>query len=336
MPRRALLFLALFVFLPQFAEAIAIPPCTEAGGMDIIPLSNGTGTYCVSDYGWTDTWFVNSAPPVYDPRFDVFSGDDSPNLHFGILGGAPWEAVSGFGWLSPLMDAGFLMPVFPTGSVWEVVDAVHFTGALSTESTIAHPAGMEARIVTMIDPFTQEITQTFTFTNTTTDTTFNDIRFADYFNYHPNGSTDLNAQKGSVSYDPLTGITITGIDDGTLIATGNMRGERLDDAHGRNTGFLGSPIMVLDMVQTDTYFDPGPFPVGPGDVAGALAWDLPNLAPGESVSFTVFKNSEPVPTPEPGSILLLLPGLGLVISTSLRLRGRASSGLRRNFPSPRQ
>jgi 2,4-dienoyl-CoA reductase (NADPH2) len=39
---------------------------------------------------------------------------------------------------------------------------------------------------------------------------FTDLRFADYFNFHPNGSTAENAQKGTVHYDPLIGITMVG------------------------------------------------------------------------------------------------------------------------------
>jgi hypothetical protein len=61
----------------QSALAQATPPCTPAPPppaapmMSIIPLSNGVATYCVSDYGWSDTWFVGSSPAAYDPRFDV-------------------------------------------------------------------------------------------------------------------------------------------------------------------------------------------------------------------------------------------------------------------------
>jgi hypothetical protein len=32
--------------------------------IDIILLSNGVATYCVSDHGWSDAWFIGSAPPV--------------------------------------------------------------------------------------------------------------------------------------------------------------------------------------------------------------------------------------------------------------------------------
>src|SRR6185295_19416102 len=190
--------------------------------MDIVPLSNGSATYCVSTFGWSDAWFVGRSPATYDPRFDVLSGDNAPNLRFGIKGGDGPGAISGFGWISPIMDGGDLEPTHLTTSPpWTVVTPAHLTvGTVTAESLLHNPLGLDLQITTSLDPAGQEITQRFTFTNTTTGTTFDRIRFADYFNFLPNGSTPENASKGSVSYDPLSGITITGPDDGTLIANG--------------------------------------------------------------------------------------------------------------------
>lgn len=312
---RSALISAACILCASEAAAIATPPCTDVPAMDIIPLSNGVATYCVSDYGWSDAWFVGTAPAIYDPRFDVLSGDDAPNLHWSV-GGAPL-AASGFGWISPIMDGGSLLPSMPTGSAWTVVTPVHFiAGSLAVESLVEHPVGLEMLITTTLDPVGQAITQTFRITNTTTGTTFDALRFADYFNFHPNGSFAPNQLKGTVTYDPLSGITITGIRDDTFIADGSMRGERVDDAHGRNGPFLALPIDVLDMVQTNDYLDPGAaFAIGPGDVAGGLAWDLGALAPGESVAFSIFKLAEPLPrVAEPASGWLLLPALGALLA----------------------
>lgn len=306
----------LIVFLLPIRAAFGqvIPPCTPAGALNIIPLANPHATYCVSDYGWSDTWFVGTAPAAYDPRHDVLSGDDSPNLHFGIKGGEPPPVVSGFGWISPLMDGGGPTAGFATGSPWTVVSAVHATGMTTAESLVRHPLGIDMLITTSLDPVGQEVTQRFAITNTTGATTFSDLLFADYFNYHPNGSDAANVLKGTVSYDPLSGITITGVDDGTLIATGSMRGERIDDAHGRNGPLLALPIDVLDMVQTSDYHDPGAgIAVGPGNVAGGLAWGLGDLAPGDTVEFTVFKLAAPLAlVPEPETYAMTLAGLGLL------------------------
>ena len=317
---------ALCSLLMSNAFAVAVAPCTDALGLDIIPLSNGSATYCVSDYGWSDAWFVGSAPSKYDPRLDVLSGDDAPNLHFGILGGPSPPAASGFGWLSPIMDGGSLSALFLTGSPWTVTTPVHYTtGGNAAESVILHPLGLQILIATTLDPLGHEINQRFRITNTTTGTTFVDLRFADYFNFHPNGSTVGDALKGTVTYSPLGGIRITGIDDGTLIANGSMRGERVDDAHGRNGPLLTSPIDVLDMVQTDTYLDPGAgFAIGPGDVAGGLAWDLGTLAPGGFVEFNIFKLAEPLAPPgtvaEPDTTCLAVAACAWLVLTGGRRR----------------
>ena len=304
------------LLLSSQAAAVAMPPCTPAGVLDIIPLSNGSATYCVSDYGWSDAWFVGTSPGVYDPRLDVLSGDDAPNLHFGIKDGLAPGAASGFGWISPIMDGGALSPALLTFSPWTVTTPVHFiAGTIAAESLVHHPLGLDLLITTALDPTGQEISQRFRISNTTAETTFDRLRFADYFNFHPNGSDPANASKGSVSYNPSSGITITGPDDGTLIANGSMRGERVDDAHGISLPTQTIPLPVLDMVQTDTYpaFVPVDTASGPGDVAGGLAWDLGELALGASVEFSIFKLAEPLapgtPVPAPASALLLAAGL---------------------------
>ena len=341
MLRRELVCASLLL-CPVHAAAVAIPPCTPAGvfaDMDIIPLTNGIATYCVSDFGWSDAWFIGASPPVYDPLRDVLSGDDAPNLHFGIKGGAGPGPTSGFGWISPIMDGGDLEPTHLTTSPpWDVLTPVHFTvGTVTAESLVHNPLGIDLLITTALDPVGQQITQRFTFTNTTTGTTFDRMRFADYFNFHPNGSVPGNASLGSVSYDPLSGITITGPNDGTLIASGSMRGERVDDAHGISLPSQTIPLPVLDMVQTDTYPDPLLTPIGvpsgPGDVAGALAWDLGELAPGASVAFSIFKLADPLTleTSEPPgawmlctALLLLAYSLGFSTPRPASVRVRAA------------
>ncbi len=317
------------------AYALGTPPCSTVLAMpaiNIIPLTNGSSTYCVSDYGWSDAWFVASAPVRFDPRLDVLSGDDAPNLHFGIRGGDPWPVVSGFGWISPVIDGGALEPVHLTGSPWTVAAPVHFTVFDTTaESLVRHPAGMDLLITTSIDLVGQGITQTFELINATTDLTFEDIVLADYFNFHPNGSTPDNFHKGTATYSALGGIRITGPDDGTLIANGSMRGQRVDDMHGTNATFPTVPDIAFAMVQTLTYPDPmlpdAAFTAGPGDAAGGLAWRLDPLGPGERASFTIFKLAEPLPRSGVGAPaglpLIIAAGLGaLFVSRRARLRWR--------------
>lgn len=304
------------------ALAAATAPCTSVPSLpaiDIIPLSNGVATYCVSDHGWSDAWFIGSAPARYDPRRDVLSGDDAPNLHFGIRGGLTWPEASGFGWISPVMDGGALEPVTLTGSPWAVITPVHFTfGTTTAESLVRHPLGLDLLITTALDPAGQGITQSFRITNTTPDLTFEDIVLADYFNFHPNGSDRANFSKATMTYSPLGGLSVTGPDDGTLIANGSMHGERVDDMHGTNATFPVVTDIARDMVQTVDYPDPGlpigAFTAGPGDAAGGLAWRLDPLAPGASTSFTIFKLAEPLTlaVPAPPTAWLLVVALGLL------------------------
>jgi hypothetical protein len=253
------------------------------------------------------------APAVYDAFFDVLSGDDAPNLHFGI-DGSDRIATSGLGWISPIIDAGTLSPTHPTGSPWTVSTPVHFTaGTTTAESLVHHPLGLDLLITTMLDAIGQPVTQTFTFTNTRPSGAITDMLFADYFNYHPNGSTFANAHLGTVTYTAADGIVITGPDDGTLIADGSMRGERVDD-HRMISTFGGAPDAVWDSVQFALYLDPADgTSFGTGDVAGALAWELGTLDPGASTSFTIHKLATPVPLP--GALPLLgiaLAGLGVL------------------------
>lgn len=304
----------------RVSHAAATAPCTAVDSMpwiDIIPLRNGAATYCISDYGWSDAWFVGSAPATYDLRRDVFSGDDAPNLHFGIRGGAPSAVASGFGWISPVIDGGTLTASHLTGSPWTVSTPVHFTvGTTTAQSLVHHPLGLDLEITTSLDLLGQAITQTFVLTNVSASTTFEDIVLADYFNFHPNGSDAANFRKGTATYTPLGGIRITGPDDGTLIASGSMRGERVDDLHGTNATFATVPDIVIDMVQTVDYPDPTlpdeAFTAGPGDVAGGLAWRLGFLEPLASTRFRIFKLAEPLDAgtvPEPAGLALLATAL---------------------------
>lgn len=320
---RLVLALIAFTLLPiATAGAVATPPCTSppvggpAAAMTIIPLSNGSASYCVSDFGWSDAWFVGSSPPIYDPRLDVLSGDDAPNLHFGV-NGSNRITTSGLGWISPVIDGGTLSATHATLSPWTVSTPVHFiAGTTTAESLVHHPLGIDMLITTSLDPAGQGITQTFTITNVLIADSITDILFADYFNYHPNGSTLVDAHKGTVTYTTADGIVIMGLDDDTFIADGSMRGQRADDYRTIST-FGGVPDAVFDSVQFALYGNPpSGTAFGPGDVAGALAWELGSLAPGESTSFTIFKLATPVPLP--GTISLLAFGLAGLGATRRR------------------
>ena len=63
------------------AWALVIPPATPGlAGENIFPIY-GASTYCVSDFGWSDTWLA-PVMNTYDQARDVLSGDDAANLKY--------------------------------------------------------------------------------------------------------------------------------------------------------------------------------------------------------------------------------------------------------------
>ena len=56
---RFLIAVISFLSLGMAAQAANIPPCgAGAAAENILPVSNGITTYCVSDFGWSDSWFI--------------------------------------------------------------------------------------------------------------------------------------------------------------------------------------------------------------------------------------------------------------------------------------
>jgi hypothetical protein len=276
-----------------------VPPCTAGiAGENIIPIHTPDMTYCVSDYGWSDTWLI-PASTVYDPAMDALSGDDAANLHFNI-GGVP---SAGNGWLSPGLDAGALMVSYATGSPWVVVVPVDWigggpTGTSITQSVIHHPAfGIDIRITT--SAFDTVMNQTYDIFNNGT-FMLEDLVLADYFNYHPNGSTAGAATTGTVEYSAGT-LSFTGGPGGGALSDATLFGAFIDSAHA-----VGTPGGVIAMTETMT-LDGSAGQLGPGDVAGTLAWELGDLTPGSMVSFTLTKT-----IPEPASLYMLAFGAVLM------------------------
>jgi len=104
-----------------------------------------------------------------------------------------------------------------------------------------HPAGLEATITTTLQG--TMLTINFLFRNTNTSGAFDGLVFADYFNFHPNGSLHGNqsTRQGTTSYlancpahlGPCTGALYTTGNQGlsTYIANGLLYGERAPDSH---------------------------------------------------------------------------------------------------------
>lgn len=252
-------------------------PCTPGlFGENIAVVRNSEVAICVSDYGWSDTFFVRPIPSLYDQSLDVLSGDSAHNFMYTING----VLASGNGWLTRGMDGGQLVPSYSTGSPWTVTVPIHYVGGINkTQSVIHQPVhGLDIMITTeVVGP---SVVQTFNIMNNGKNI-LDSTTFADYFNYHANGSLPPDVQKETITYQGLGGFLSTGMPDASFVANAQMSGTTLDDFH--DAGFA-SPMDTIRRVENGTYNGLGTF--GPGDAAGALAWRLGALAPGQSISIT--------------------------------------------------
>ena len=324
-----LLYLGILCWLSGGAEA-AVIGCNTDGTPSVLAVNNSRGAYCVTDFGWSNTWYSVGAdgthplPSTYDQELDLFSGDDAVNLGFSISAGSEGPIrVTAKGWLTPTLDAGALFPFYITGSPWTVLDPVHYTdGETATQSTISLDLRGFGSVNTIIDTeilADGAIRQFYTIQNNA-DAFLTDITFADYFNFHPNGSLVAETQEGRTQIN--NGVASTSGNDSlpSFVADGQMR---LLDANGNpltptrqdigcadvlgldpSCALSGGP--TIPRVETGTYNNLDG-PLGPGDFVGALAFDNPSdLAPGESITFGVEKRALPEPT------LMALLGVGLL------------------------
>jgi len=152
-----------------------VGPCTDGSANEtILPVRNAQTTYCVSDFGWSDTWFKGYFT-TYNQQRDVFSGEDSFNLR--------WAGMTGAGWLSPTMDIGTTVPNL-IGSQWGILTAIDYvTPGLETavRSVIGHADGLRVTITTMLE--NSLLTIHFRIQNTSTTRSFDNLVLSDYFNF---------------------------------------------------------------------------------------------------------------------------------------------------------
>jgi hypothetical protein len=307
---------------PLFAAGVG--PCTDgANGETVLPIRNAQTTYCSSDFGWSDTWF-KGFQNVYDQQLDVFSGEDSFNLR--------WTGMTGSGWLSPSMDAGTTAPL-NVGSPWSILQAIDYItpgDETRTRSIITNPAGLQATIETSL--VGTQLTIRFLFQNINATGTIDNLVFSDYFNFHPNGSLhNGSTAQGTTAYlgtcpaniGPCSGaIYTTGNTSlSTFISNGYVYGQRAADAYavGYASSVPGGGQTLFAQMETGT-FNGAAGPIGPGDTAGALAYNLGSLSAGQTVEFSFYKGlAAPVTTPEPASWAMMLVGLGLVAASRHRV-----------------
>ncbi|MBK9166144.1 MAG: PEP-CTERM sorting domain-containing protein [Bryobacterales bacterium] len=184
------------LFLAGGAYGAAIAPCSGAGSLvqNIIPVRSSQMTYCVSDHGWSDSWFLGN-PAQYDGAADVLSGDDGLSLRW--TGGPS----AGNGWLSPRMDLGTLIPQNTNNTVWSKVSPGNVTSHPANtpysstlrvgSATLTNTAnrGIEVDLRTTVVGF--QVTIEVTIRNLASVARTN-VQFGDYFNFHPNGSCEYS------------------------------------------------------------------------------------------------------------------------------------------------
>jgi hypothetical protein len=281
--------------------AAATPPCTPgANGETILPVKSAVHTYCISDYGWSDSWFLGN-PATYDGHKDVMSGDDSPFIRYTV--GAN-TAGNGNGFLSPSMDQGTLNAQ-NIGSNWSIVQSLAYTHLTDTTTSVIRNATDNLTISIMTQVIGAQVSLRFTFTNNGTQA-INNLRFGDYWNYHPNGSKSgtTENQQGTTTYSAATGVVTTTGNRAlsSFIADAIVFGQRLPNVHQVDT--IPNIITAIN----NNNFTGTNGPLGPGDYAAAIAWDLGSLSSGASTSFTITKQ---IATPEPSTVVLL--GIGSVL-----------------------
>ncbi len=320
------------------AEA-AVVGCNTDATTSVLAVNNELGAYCVSDYGWSNTWYSTSnnhpIPSVYDQELDLFSGDDAVNLSFSILDESGPIPVTGNGWLTPTLDAGALFPFYNTNSNWSVRSPVQYTtpgDETKTQSvirlTLPGNLGVIDSVIDTIMMPDGAVRQFYTLINNS-DALLTDITFADYFNFHPNGSLIAATQEGFTSIDNGTATVIGNRALPNYIGNGFMH---LIDENGNHVTPTRQDIGCADVlgfdpncaltggaaiprVETRTYNGLAG-PIGPGDLAATLAFDSPAvLGDGESITFGLEKRV----VPEPAALLLV--GVGMIALALGRLSG---------------
>lgn len=306
-----------FALLCTSVFAAGVAPCTDgAAGETIIAVRNSKTTYCTSAFGWSDTWF-RGYRTSYSSQADVFSGEDSFNLR--------WTGMTGTGWLSPSMDIGTTV-ANAVSSQWGVLTDIAYTvpgQQDQTSSVISHANGLQIAITTTVTDALLNIN--FVIRNTSATNTVSNLVLSDYFNFHPNGSRTSNnsTKQGTTRYlascpsqiGPCNGVIYTSGNQSltTFISNGFVYGQRAPDAYatGYASGVPSGSTALFTQIANGV-FNNQAGPVGPADGAGALAYNLGNLTPGQQTTFNFYKGLD-VPLPEPGAWVMMALGLTMIV-----------------------
>jgi len=311
---KSTILLAALVALGIAPRAFGLAPSPDVvTGQHFVYLSTPNMDYEVSDYGWSDSWLV-PATGTYSAATDVLSGDDAANLHYSIGG----VAKGGNGWLTTLLDNGTLNPTHATGSTWAVTtptaDASQNTS--SATSVIQQTSdGVQVTITTTVSGST--LRQTYDVKNIGNNTLTN-LVFADYLNFHPNGSQTHTAANDSIVQQTVTGAMYftSGSPAVSFVSNGYVQGDSFPAEWD-----IGTQSDVVAAVEAGTGYNDAAGPLGPNDVAAAIGYNVASLAPGQDAIFAINKGLGTPPVPEPASLCLLASGISIaLLARSKRIR----------------
>ena len=276
MHRKSLVFVTGVVFTTclfvRSASADAV--CTTGA-----EITGSATTFCVSDFGSSNTWFSSNPPRTPLPAFNLL-GDSEQFLNYTLVSG-----VGGSLFLSAL-------------NVLTPVANVSTTEAKSTIGNSNITIDIDSTVIN------NNIKQTFLVTNIGSGT-INSMELVEYFHYFPFGST--NPSLGTLAYMPVPtiegpyvlGLWGSGTGPGLVREGGVCGGPGAGPGIGCSTPdhyMLGAPSVVLAAVaNTGTTDLPGGPTLVDMDSAGALSWRVTGLSltTGQQQAFTVELVPEP-------------------------------------------
>ena len=187
--------------------------------VNAVAITSTRDTFCVSDYGWSNTWFpYQPSIAAFDANKNVL-GDSAQYLSY-TFRGTEYGA-----WLTPYIGGSDGLGVFSsTGPVsFTVTTAAHTT---ASDTAVSKIGDTRVNVTITTQAVGQGIRMAFVVENTT-ESTLTEMYMVQYFNYFPWGHSNTSA--GTMSYRDIValegeyvkGLAVdTGEDTGYIMAGG--------------------------------------------------------------------------------------------------------------------